>query len=177
MDARPVVLLAAAVGATLLACHEAPTEPVAVALQLDRDTYVAVPIETTATYGVRYGFRLIARYQNRTGASIYFERCRETESSPIYSIPTADGVSQSGWGAAWACPSVPVLEFPPGAVRTDSLLFQGPTAYDGITHEPLGVLIGSFRLRYETRNCADETPRCYQAGPRVESGPFEVRLP
>jgi hypothetical protein len=177
MITRPAVLLAAVAATAFLACLEAPTAPFAVTLQLDRDTYVAVPMETTATYGVRYGVRLIVHYQNRTGGSIYFERCGETDSSPIYHIPTADGVSDSGWAVGWACPGASVLEFPPFAVRTDTLLIRGPSAYDGVTHEPLGVLTGSFRLEYETRLSAANASSCYRCGPRVASGPFEVRLP
>jgi len=176
MPTRPSVLLAAAVGATVLACHEAPTEPVAVALQLDRDTYYAVATEATAPYGVRYRIRLIVQYQNRTGAPIYFGRCGASDSLPIYSIPTADGHEESGWTAAWACPYAPALEFPAGAVRSDTLLVEGPSAYDGTTHEPIGVLAGRFRLSYMTRTCADDACGCGQAGPRVASGSFEVRL-
>ena len=168
-----VVLISGAVAATLLACHEAPTAPVAVSLQLDRDSYVAVPIDAAG----RYAFRLVVQYHNGTGAPVYFTQCTPSDSSPMYGVATVDGASQSGWDGAWACTGVPVLAFPPGAVRTDSLLIQGPNAYNGITHEPLGVLAGSFRLAYQTQLCAEDTPECLQAGPRVASAPFQVRLP
>jgi hypothetical protein len=170
---RLEVLVSGAAAATLLACREAPTAPVGVSLQLDRETYVAVPIDTAG----RYAFRLVVQYHNGTSAPIYFARCTPSRTSPIYGIPTADGVSESGWAIAWACTTAPVLQFLPGAVRTDSLLIQGPNAYDGITHEPLGVLAGTFRLEYQTYQCAEDTPACSQAGPRVASAPFLVRLP
>ena len=168
-----VVLLSAAAAVTLVACHDVPTAPNAVTLQLDRDTYVAIPIDTLGSYA----FRLVVQYHNGTTEPIYFARCTPSQASPVYSVPTADGVSQSGYNVQWACTNAPSLEFLPGATRTDSLLIWGPTAYDGITHQVLGVLSGWFRLDYRTLHCAEDTPACAQAGPRVASAPFLVRLP
>ena len=173
MRTRLVILLLGAAAATFLACHEAPTAPIAVALELDRDTYVAVPVDSTG----RYAFRIVVQYQNGTSASIYLGLCRPGDPSPIFDVPTSDGTSQSGYSAVWACTGTSPLEFPPGARRTDSLLILGPNVYDGITHEPLGVLAGSFRLEYQTERCAGDAPACAQAGPRVASAPFQVRLP
>jgi hypothetical protein len=173
MRAPLVVLLSGAAAATVLSCHEVPTAPVAVSLQLDRETYVGVPIDTAG----RYAFRLVVQYHNGTSAPIYFARCTPSDVSPVYGVPTTDRARGSGWDVAWACTNAPVLEFLPGTVRTDSLLIRGPNAYNGITHEPLGVLAGSFRLEYQTYQCAEDTPACLQAGPRVASAPFQVRLP
>jgi hypothetical protein len=161
-----------AVAATLLACHEAPTAPIAVTLQLDRDSYVAVPVDTLG----HYAFRMVVQYHNGTSAPIYFELCHPGDFQPTYEVTTTDGTTGSGYEVVWACTGVSPLEFLPGARRTDSLLIQGPNQYDS-THQPLGVLVGSFRLEYETARCAEETPACAQAGPRVASAPFLVSLP
>ena len=173
MRTRQVVLLLSAATAAFLACHQAPTAPIAVALQLDRDTYVAVPVDTLG----QYAFRLVVQYQNGTSAPIYLRMCRPGDSTPVFEVTTTGGTSGSAYEAVWACTGASPLEFLPGARRTDSLLIQGPTQYDGITHEPLGVLTGSFRLEYETLRCADDAPTCAQSGPRVASAPFVVRLP
>jgi hypothetical protein len=173
MRTRLVVLLLGAAATTFLACHEAPTAPIAVPLQLDRDTYVAVPVDT---FG-RYAFRLVVQYQNGTSTPIYFGLCKPGDSQPNYEVTTTDGTSRSGYEAPWACTGVSPLQFAPGARRTDSLLILGPNVYNGITHEPLGVLAGSFRLEYETYRCAEGTPECVRPGPRVASAPFLVRLP
>jgi len=141
-------------------------------LQLDREAYVAVRVDTLGSYG----FRLVVQYHNGTSEPIYFERCTSHHTSPVYGVPTADGARQSGYSVVWACTGAPALEFLPGATRTDSLLISGPTAYDGITHRPLGMLSGSFRLEYQTRQCAEDSPACAQPGPRVASAPFVVFL-
>jgi hypothetical protein len=164
MRTRLVVLFFGVTAATFLACHEAPTAPITMTLQLDRGTYVAVPLDSTSPYA----FRVVVRYRNGTSAPIYFALCRPGDSSPVFGVPTNDGGSLSGYDQVWACVGTSPLEFPPGAVRTDSLLIQGPNAYDGGSHEPLGVLTGSFRLEYQTQRCAEETPACAQAGPREE---------
>ncbi len=168
MSPPRVVLLAGAVAASLLACHGSPTAPIAVALQLDRSTYVARPVGGTGQYEVR----LVVRYHNGTAATIYFARCRLDRATPVYAVPTADGVADSGYNPVWACTAAPAIEFQPGATRTDTLTLFGPTAYDGITHQPLGVLAGRFRLEYLTDRC----PGCTEAGPRVASSPFQVLL-
>jgi hypothetical protein len=173
MRTRLVVLLLGVTAAAFPACHEAPTAPIAVTLQLDRGTYVAVPLDSTGAYA----FRLVVQYKNGTGASIYFTLCGPADSSPVFGVPTADGRSLSGYDPAWACVGTSPLEFPPGAVRTDSLVIQGPGGYIAYTREPLGVLTGRFRLEYQTQRCAEMAPACLQAGPRVASAPFQVILP
>src|SRR5512135_2144440 len=160
MSTPRVGLLTSAVAATLLACHEAPTAPIVVALQLDRDTYVAVPVDSAGGYAIR----LIVHYQNGTTALIYFDRCTPSQTRPIYGVPSADGATPSGYDPTWACPYSPALELLPAATRTDTLTIFGPTARDGITHQALGVLSGRFRLEYQTRQCADDTPGCGSAG-------------
>jgi hypothetical protein len=59
-------------------------------------------------------------------------------------------------------------------VRTDTLLIQGPNLWDGITHQPLGAITGTFRLTYQTQACSGAD--CNQAGPIVASAPFLVTL-
>lgn len=167
------MILASAAVATLLGCREAPTAPIAVALELDRDTYVAGALDAQG----RYAFTVIVHYVNRTDGPIYFARCAVDSLTPSHSVPTAGGVSRSGYDAASACSAFPALELRPGDARTDSLLLQGPNAYDGLTGQPLGVLEGDFLLEYQTRRCAADTPVCWSAGPRVASAVFHVRLP
>jgi hypothetical protein len=173
MSISPAVLLTGVVAATLLACHEAPTAPIIVGLQLDRDAYVAIPVAT----GDSYAFRLVVHYQNTTRAPIYFERCTPSHTSPLYAVPTADGATQSGYDPIWACTYAPALELLPAVTRTDTLTIFGPTARDGMSHQAIGVLSGHFRLEYATRQCGEDTPACAAAGPRVASGPFRVFLP
>jgi hypothetical protein len=142
-----------------------------VVLHLDSSTYVAVPLAS----GGPYRFRLVVHYENATGAPIYFVLCRSGDSTPIFGVPTADGRTESAYDPAWACVGGPFLEFPPGSVRTDSLLIEGPTAYVG--NEGMGVVTGSFLLEYQTQRCAEVTPACIAPGPRVASAPFQVVLP
>jgi hypothetical protein len=84
---------------------------------------------------------------------------------------------RSGYDMAWACVGgVPPAVVLPGEERTDTLRIMGPSAYDGITHEPLGVLQGRFQIGYDTQGCASSDPSCSLAGSYIRSNVFDVRL-
>jgi len=165
---RSGLLLGAAVAA-LASCRESPMAPgVVVELHLDRISYVATRVNADPA---QYAFRVIVRYENTTGSSVYFDLCGMGVRSPIFSVPSADG-RESGYDIGWACVGTPPLAFPPGAVRTDTLQILGPSSFDHYTHQPYGAITGWFRLEYSTLACDS----CSESGPRVASAPFLVRL-
>ncbi len=166
-------ILLGAFGAALLGCGEGPTAPAAaVALHLDRASYVATPVDPGSGY-VQYAFRAVVRYENTTNDTIYFEMCRPDSPTPIFSVAVLDG-GESGYDPGWACVGMPPLAFPPGATRTDTLLIRGPNAFDHYTHQPIGPVrvTGIYRLEYSTVQGSNGN----MPGPRVASAPFWVRL-
>lgn len=105
-----------------------------------------------------YQFRIIARYENTTSSPVFMEKCRANSRSPVYSIVRADGPLASGaYNPLLACLDVEdKLIVPPGAVRIDTFVVNGPNAWDGRTKKPEGVTNGRFVLRYGARwNCLD----------------------
>ena len=171
-----LVMLLLGAGAVLLACHEGPTAPAAaVVLHLDRASYVTQPIDVFDGNNF-YAFRMVVRYRNTTADTIYFALCGIGPRTPIYYVASSDG-GDPGYSPIWACVNAQPLAFPPGATRADTLIMQGPLAIDGITHQPLGAIAGTFRLTYETQGCGDNgPPACNQPGPFVASAPFLVTL-
>lgn len=136
-------------------------------LRTDRAAYEARYVEGEGNHR-RFGFRLVARFENRTGAAVFLDRCEPNSPRPIYSVEATDPARRGGFGYSpvWACAAHnrPIV-VPPGAVRVDTLRIAGPNAWDGRTGERLGPMDGEFRL-------------VYQSGPRalVRSKAFTVRL-
>ncbi len=174
MRAQSLLALLALLGAMLAAstaCHREPTAPIIVAVQLDSESYHAVPVNQ---FG-RYAVRMVATYQNTTESPIYLALCNRGDSVPVFSVPTVDG-GVSGYDVVSDCPPTCPLQLPPGASRTDTLLIQGPHQYDGITGTWVGAISGTFRVEYSSARCADDGPACSGVGVRVVSAPFRILL-
>lgn len=148
-----------------------------VALTTDRTEYTATPLEGEGDYRV-YGFRVVARFTNWSGAPVYLDRCHPRDPRPMFGVRLRTGAPglQSGYDPAWACVGHddPIV-VRPGATRTDTLLIRGPNAWDGSTAQPLGVLEGEFQLTYTARTCRSDTG-CELPDGMSASSPFRVRV-
>lgn len=146
------------------ACSAAPVDPADEArlkaagyraLSTDRASYTATYEDGDGSYR-RYGFTVVARYTNRTKAPIYLARCYPDSPHPIYGVNLVeDDDSWRAWyNGAWACVGhESQIVVPSGGTRVDTLRLSGPTAWDGVTGQPLGVSSGRMQLAYEVQSC------------------------
>jgi hypothetical protein len=124
----------------------------------DRPRYEASYVQGSGAYR-QYGFQLVARFQNRTGETVYLDRCFPDSPGPLFGVAPAArmGSAESAYDMAWACvghdQQIPVA---PGAERVDTLRIIGPNAWDGHTKEANGTLEGSFQLHYRVSACPGE---------------------
>ena len=116
-------------------------------VQTDQTVYTATPIPDSAQRIANYSFSMRVRYENRTGSTIYLRCC--FDDNPFHTVTTLESdTSRSGYEQYWALDATTAIPLRPGEVRRDTFRIEGPTARDGRTHEPIGVLEGSFRLLY-----------------------------
>lgn len=138
-----------------------PTNPLGPAsagfLTTDATTYQATAFETVWDQP-RYVFQVIATFHNRLAVPVYLGRCYPDTPHPIYGVEAVDAEgSRSGYDPAWACVGHDrPIEVAAGATRVDTLRIEGPTAFDGRTHEPIGRVVGRFRLVYDVWLGKDE---------------------
>src|SRR5512143_1276091 len=150
---------------------------VASPLQVDHDGYRAACIEGKGV-DCRFGFTLIATYENRTSDTDYVSRCGPRDKTPKYSIePFPDTTQRTAYARMWACVAhdFPIVT-PPHTVRVDTLRIEGPNAWDGRTYAPLGILQGQFRLIYEVRPCRQGRANCSVQPEYRWSQTFRVHL-
>jgi hypothetical protein len=169
--------------AGLVACESsaAPSDRVTadqsgeVTLRTDGAAYSARLIGGEGSYRT-YAFTLVAQFTNRMPESVYLERCYPDTPYPVYGIGSGAGGPAAAYDPAWACVAhgVPIV-VPAGDTRIDSLSISGPNAWDGRTGEPLGDLVGSFRLSYRVGTCP-AISSCELPGRFRESNQFEIRL-
>lgn len=147
----------------MIACSE-PMQPATYVaregapVQTDTTEYTARHIGGEGNYR-RYGFELVTRFYNAHEDTVFLGRCYPDSPIPIYGVEAVD--SSDRWGAAysptWACVGHEnPIAVAPGATRVDTLQLVGPTAFDGRTGEPFGVLTGEFRLGYSVNSCRRE---------------------
>jgi hypothetical protein len=99
----------------------------------------------------RYQFRVVSRFENRGAATLYLGRCFPDSPQPLFTIFNTVPV-KSGYGQIWACVGHDrQFAIRAGEVRIDTLLVQGPNAFQGGTHVPIGVTEGDFRLYFDVR--------------------------
>jgi hypothetical protein len=160
----PAVAVALCVGT---ACSHVPTAPaVRASLQSDRSSYVA---SLAGTGGGRYfGFSVIARYANESGAPIYLLRCLATDAHPMVGVQAvAESAEPPAFDPPGACVATSSLEIAPGGVRTDTLNLEAPVTVDTST----GIYTGAQQLHVEffylASTCSSGWPSC--------PTPFEAR--
>ena len=122
-----------------------------------------------------YGFRVVARFENRTRRTLYLQRCYPDSPGPVYSLR---GVSQDAWGSAfnpvWACVGHDQqIEVPAGESRTHTLLLRGPNSFDR-TGQHFGSLVGPMQIAYSVQGCRGDG-EC-RLDDLVVSDPFTVEL-
>lgn len=141
--------------ASLLSCstHTGPLDDLGSvpdgAFTTDATGYVAIRMPGQD----RYRFAVISRFQNRGAATLYLGRCFPNSPQPLFgadlATPTPEGSAYSG---IFACVGHDKqFAIPPSGVRVDTLQVEGPNAFDGHTHKPLGVTSGDFRLYFDVR--------------------------
>src|SRR5439155_10547587 len=101
----------------------------------DSAEYTARPIAPSGQRE-RFGFRVIARFENRTSAPVYLGRCYPTSAQPLFSVAWADRPSSMppfvGYSQVWMCVGHDQqFQIGPDAWRVDTLLVTGPNAWDG----------------------------------------------
>jgi hypothetical protein len=174
---RPLGIPAILLGLGLTPGHWTDRTQLPSPLRIDRTEYVATPAEGEAQ-ARRYGFTLIARYENRTRGVLYLARCNPRDSSPIYGIEPVDSTQESAYDEAWACVGHDYpITVAPGAIRVDTLRIAGPNASDYKTNAPLGILEGEFRLMYQVGTCTRQgSALCLLPLAARRSSAFRVRL-
>ena len=141
----------------------------------DDTSYVATYMRGEGAYR-EYGFTVIVRFENQSGAFVYLDRCYPHSPHPIYGVALIE--PEDRWGAAyngtWACAghNRPIL-VRTGEVRVDTLRLDGPNAWQGGV--PRGVLAGQFRLVYQAQSCR-EGGACPLPEPKQYSNVFAVRV-
>jgi hypothetical protein len=104
----------------------------------------------------RYQFRIISRFENRGTATLYLGRCYPDSPQPLFTVINTTAV-ESGYSQIWACVGHDrQFAIRAGEVRVDTLFVEGPNAFRGGTHEPIGVTEGDFRLYYDVRLAAGD---------------------
>jgi len=129
----------------------------------------------------RYKFLLTASFENRTGATVYLERCYPHTPYPIYDIvpDNGSGIQESGSGGyrtANVCVGhdKPII-VQPGETRIDKLVIYGPNAWTSDKLIIKEALTGQFRLTYRAYFCR-ELIRCERPDAMQYSNVFTVRL-
>lgn len=152
------------------------------ALTTDRAAYVAG--QRGDANALRYGFTVVATYANRSEAPVYLTRCNPDDPHPVYGVRLVGAGPIGGpkpWRAAydpiWACGGHdrPIV-VRPGEARVDTLRLSGPNVWDGVTHQPDGVLEGRFQLSYQAYACPEPVRCPLPAAYNARSNVFEVRL-
>ena len=143
-------------------------------LTTDATRYEARPLAIDDAF-YEAGFRIRARFENRTDRTLYLENCYSDWTSPTWGIAVANGGGDAAYDPAWACVGHDgQIEVKPGEVREDVIDVRGPTARDGITNEPLGRFEGRFRLVYHARTCRGDEFACNVPFELTSSNEFEV---
>jgi hypothetical protein len=152
--------------------------PEQVTIQTDQTKYIAKYHETVHGQD-RYKFLLVARFENRTGATIYLERCYPDTPYPIYDVVSDNGSGvqgSDGYGTAQGCvghDSPIIVE--PGETRVDKLVIYGPNAWTSESLVTKEALAGRFRLTYRTHFCR-ELYKCERPDVAQYSNAFTVGL-
>ena len=120
-----------------------------VVVATDATSYVAELVPGTPPR-THYAFRVIVRTTNGSLQPVHLGRCNPESAGPLFGVvlhPEAAG-ARSAYDPIWACVggAQPIV-IRPGAERVDTLIVQGPTVFNGVTGEPLGVAEGTMSLR------------------------------
>ena len=173
--ARPILfflLPLTLVGCSLSVSDGDVTTPL---IQTDKERYTATPLPDSAQRIADYSFSMRVRYENRTGSTIYLRCC--IGDHPFYTVTTLESdTSRSGYEKYWFLDATTAIPLRPGEVRRDTLRIEGPTARDGRTQEPIGVLEGSFRLLYIASREENATYGRPLPDRLSRSNVFEVRI-
>ena len=129
----------------------------------------------------RYKFLLTASFENRTGATVYLERCYPHTPYPIYDVvfDNGSGIQESGEGGyrtGHICVGhdKPII-VQPGETRIDKLVIYGPNAWTSEKPITKEAMTGQFRLTYRAYFCL-ELIGCERTDAMQYSNVFTVRL-
>lgn len=158
----------------LVGSFEAQQTP---SLQVDQTQYRATCLQGRGD-SCRYAFTLVAQFRNITRDTFYIGRCMPRDPKPRYGIEyVTDSTQDAAYDRVWACVGgVAPIIVAPNATRTDTLEIEGPNAFDGKTHAPLGVLEGDFRLIYTAGLCGPGQHDCGAPSEEQRSQVFRVHL-
>ena len=176
---RSCTVLAAAV--VLGACGQgAPPSPGNVPsapIQTDALAYTARPVSDGGGDPGQVGFTLVARFTNRADSAVYLARATPDQPRPDIRVVAGAG------GASSAYDPVPdavghdrQIAVGPGETRADTFRLRGPTAWDGDTGVPFGLLEGEMRVAYRAQGCRGDGA-CPLPDSVALSNPFTVALP
>lgn len=161
-------------GVSINALRFLTIDPEAFALTTDRDAYLAT---CTNDVLLECCFTLTATYHNRTDQTVYLHRCLPDSEYPRYLMPVVDSAEESAYHGPGACVGHDNhIEVLPGKTRQDVLEIRGPTSFDGVTGEHLGLIEGTFQLSYDAYPCAEEGDCEHLPKAQRFSAPFEVTV-
>jgi len=151
----------------------------ACSLTTDATAYVAkTKSEWKATK--RYHFTIITRFENRSSGTVFLGRCNPASTKPLYSFFDADTnrtrkYMMPAYATFGGCVGHDKqFELQPHQVRIDTLLIEGPNAFDKQTGEGVGRLAGAFKLRFDVRTGPGEMSPMVPLADRT-SNSFSVR--
>jgi len=131
---------AAACNGQLTSIIERAEEPI----QTDHTVYHTRPIADTSP---RYGFRVVATFENRTERVIIVPHCGVPKYRFIAQGPNEGEVS--AYTPVRGCPELEPDTLAPGESRIDTLHVQGPNLWGGMPRTGIGVRQGRFRISYD----------------------------
>ena len=145
-------------------------------LRTDQATYVAQQ-ERGGDKPI-YGFNVVIQFENKTGRTVYLDRCYPEDPHPIYIVYLIG--QEDDWGAAynhgWGCVGHDdPISVAAGAIRTDTLHIRGPNAWQTYSNQHFGELEGRFSIGYQAQSCRNEVG-CELPYSLTRSNEFEVRL-
>lgn len=136
--------------ALLASACVSPTEALpGVVVETDATSYVAEALPGTPPR-TQYAFRVIVRTTNGSQEPVRLARCNPESAGPIFGVElyAVTAGTRSAFNPAWGClGGVAPIEIRPGAARVDTLIIHGPTVFNGVTGEPVGIAEGTMVLR------------------------------
>ena len=152
-------------------------QPGEVVIRTGRAEYFARFQDDPAAWGP-FGFAVVARFENRSKAPVYLDRCGPTSPSPDYAVLSV-ALHQDGNRSAYTAPNFcfphdsPVV-VEPGESRTDTLHVSGPYVVDNQTGRSFGAREGQFFLSYPGGSCPEIVGCRIPEG--IRSNAFQVEV-
>jgi len=126
-------------------------------IQIDQDVYHAELTSINSNFRPVYEFEIVARYQNLTDQTLYFESCSENANRPFGGLKLLTPGEKTQSAYSEVCAGFGFVGIEPGESRSDTIRISGPSTWKFGTNEPLGETEGVYRLEYPlAHTCLNE---------------------